>query len=82
MSQAKKTQRTGLLTTKLGMTRLFSAGGEHVPVTVLRLGGCQVVGHRTKEKNGYVGLQLGAGTRKAQRTSKADDVISRPAGGR
>jgi large subunit ribosomal protein L3 len=43
-----------------------------VAVTVLRLGNCQVVGHRTKEKNGYVALQLGAGARKVQRTTKAN----------
>jgi large subunit ribosomal protein L3 len=54
------------------MTRLFTETGEHVPVTVLRLGNCQVVGHRTKEKNGYVALQLGAGVRKVQSTTKAD----------
>jgi large subunit ribosomal protein L3 len=54
------------------MMRLFTEAGEHVPVTVLRLGGCQVVGHRTKEKNGYVALQLGSGTRKVQSTTKAD----------
>jgi large subunit ribosomal protein L3 len=54
------------------MTRLFTESGEHVPVTVLRLGHCQVVGHRTKDKNGYVALQLGAGLRKVQSTTKAD----------
>jgi large subunit ribosomal protein L3 len=54
------------------MTRLFTEAGEHVPVTVLRLGNCQVVGHRTKEKNGYIALQLGAGLRKVQSTTKAD----------
>jgi large subunit ribosomal protein L3 len=54
------------------MTRLFTDSGEHVPVTVLRLGNCQVVGHRTKEKNGYIALQLGAGLRKVQSTTKAD----------
>jgi large subunit ribosomal protein L3 len=43
-----------------------------VPVTVLRLANCQVVAHRTKEKNGYVALQVGAGLRKAQRASKAE----------
>ena len=64
--------RSGVLAQKVGMTRLFTEAGEHVPVTVLRLGNCQVVGHRTKEKNGYVALQLGAGTRKVQRTTKAD----------
>ena len=58
--------RSGVLAQKVGMTRLFTEGGEHVPVTVLRLGNCQVVGHRTKEKNGYVALQLGAGSRKVQ----------------
>src|SRR6202142_1190954 len=63
--------RSGVLAQKIGMTRLFTDAGEHVPVTVLQLAGCQVVGHRTKEKNGYVALQLGAGTRKAQRTTKA-----------
>ena len=41
-------------------------------MTVLRLANCQVVGHRTKEKNGYVALQLGAGLRKVQSTTKAD----------
>jgi large subunit ribosomal protein L3 len=64
--------RSGVLAQKVGMTRLFTDAGEHVPVTVLRLGNCQVVGHRTKEKNGYVALELGAGTRKVQRTTKAD----------
>jgi large subunit ribosomal protein L3 len=52
--------------------RVFTEAGEHVPVTVLRLGKCQVLGHRTKEKNGYVALQLGAGTRKVNNVSKAE----------
>ena len=64
--------RSGVIAQKIGMTRLFTDAGEHVPVTVLRLGNCQVVAHRTKEKNGYVALQLGSGLRKVQRTTKAD----------
>jgi large subunit ribosomal protein L3 len=64
--------RSGVLAQKVGMTRLFTEAGEHVPVTVLRLANCQVVAHRTKEKNGYVALQLGAGVRKVQRANKAD----------
>jgi large subunit ribosomal protein L3 len=63
--------RSGVLAQKIGMTRLVTEAGEHVPVTVLRLGNCQVVAHRTKEKNGYVALQLGAGVRKVQRADKA-----------
>jgi large subunit ribosomal protein L3 len=64
--------RSGVIAQKVGMTRIFTEAGEHVPVTVLRLANCQVVGHRTKDKNGYVALQLGAGTRKASRLSRAE----------
>ena len=54
------------------MTRLFTDAGEHVPVTVLRLAQCQVVAHRTKDKNGYVALQLGSGARRTNNMIKAD----------
>ena len=63
--------RTGVLAKKLGMTRLFDEAGQHVPVTVLSLEGCQVVGQRTKDKDGYVALTLGAGAKKAKNESKA-----------
>ena len=63
--------RSGVIAQKIGMTRVFTDAGLHVPVTVLRLANCQVVAHRTKEKNGYVALQLGAGTRKAKNLTKA-----------
>ncbi len=64
--------RSGVIAQKVGMTRIFTDAGEHVPVTVLRLAQCQVIGHRTKDKNGYVALQLGAGARRANNMSKAD----------
>jgi large subunit ribosomal protein L3 len=64
--------RSGVIAQKLGMTRVFTEAGEHVPVTVLRLAKCQVLGHRTKEKNGYVALQLGSGTRKVNNVPKAE----------
>jgi large subunit ribosomal protein L3 len=54
------------------MTRVFTEAGEHVPVTVLRLAQCQVVAHRTKDKNGYVAMQVGSGARRANNMSKAD----------
>ena len=63
--------RTGVLAKKLGMTRFFDEAGNHVPVTVLQLEGCQVIDHRTVERDGYVALQLGAGAKKAKNTSKA-----------
>ncbi len=71
MAQVKKSQRTGLLTTKIGMTRVFNDKGEHIPVTVLRLEGLQVTGVRTKEKNGYTAVQLGYGKAKVKNVSKA-----------
>ncbi len=64
--------RSGVIAQKLGMTRIFTDAGEHVPVTVLKLAQCQVLAHRTKDKNGYVALQLGAGTRRVSRLSKAE----------
>jgi large subunit ribosomal protein L3 len=63
--------RSGVIAQKVGMTRVFTDAGEHVPVTVLRLANCQVVAHRSKDKDGYVALQLGAGTRKPNRLNKA-----------
>ncbi len=53
------------------MTRLFMEDGKQVPVTVLQLDSLQVVARRTPEKDGYAAVQLGAGTAKAKRTSKA-----------
>ncbi|MFI4934816.1 MAG: 50S ribosomal protein L3 [Caulobacterales bacterium] len=64
--------RTGVIAKKLGMTRLFDEAGTHTPVTVLSLEGCQVTAQRTKDKDGYVALQLGAGAKKAKNTSKAE----------
>jgi large subunit ribosomal protein L3 len=64
--------RSGVIAQKVGMTRVFTDGGEHVPVTVLRLANCQVVAHRTKDKNGYVAVQLGSGTRKSNNLNKPD----------
>jgi large subunit ribosomal protein L3 len=64
--------RSGVVAQKLGMTRVFTDAGEHIPVTVLQLAQCQVVAHRTKDKNGYVALQLGSGSRRAGNMSKAD----------
>src|SRR5476649_1441872 len=64
--------RSGVVAKKVGMTRVFSESGEHVPVTVLQLQQCQVIAHRTKDKNGYVALQLGSGPRRTNNMNKAD----------
>ena len=72
--------RSGVIAQKVGMTRVFTEAGEHIPVTVLKLGNCQVLGHRTTETNGYVALQLGSGTRKTVYMPKAErgQVLCKP----
>ena len=64
--------RTGVITQKVGMTRLFLADGTHVPVTVLKLDGCAVTAVRTQEKDGYTAVQLGSGFAKPKNANKAE----------
>ena len=63
--------RTGIIARKLGMTRLFQDDGSHVPVTVLDMSDCQVVAHRTEEKDGYTAMQLGLVAAKVKNVGKA-----------
>ena len=62
--------RTGVIAKKVGMTRLFQEDGRHVPVTVLALEDCQVTAHRTSDKDGYFGVQVGAGEAKQKNVNK------------
>ena len=62
--------RTGVIARKVGMTRLFQEDGRHVPVTVLSLEECQVISVRTAERDGYVAVQLGAGSAKQKNVAK------------
>ncbi len=63
--------RTGMIAQKLGMTRVFTDAGGHIPVTVLKVDACQVVAVRKQDTDGYDAVQLGVGSRKAKNTSKA-----------
>ncbi|MFH0984708.1 MAG: 50S ribosomal protein L3 [Candidatus Omnitrophota bacterium] len=49
----------GLLGKKVGMSQIFDGEGQQIPVTVVEVGPCFVTALRTKEKNGYLGVQLG-----------------------
>jgi large subunit ribosomal protein L3 len=64
------TGRTGLVATKLGMTRLFKDDGTTVPVTVLHVDNVRVVATRTAEKDGYDAVQIGIGKAKTKNVSK------------
>ena len=50
---------------KVGMTQVFSSGGEARGVTVVEAGPCTIVQIKTKEKDGYDAIQLGFGQRKS-----------------
>ncbi len=62
--------RSGLIAQKVGMTRVFTDEGEHVPVTVLKVDNCQVVAVRTDETDGYTAVQLGVGAAKVKNVTK------------
>src|SRR3954466_2561778 len=64
--------RTGVIAKKMGMTRLFQEDGRHVPVTVLALDNVQVVSRKNADDDGYVAVQLGAGTKKAKNMTKPE----------
>ena len=63
--------RSGVIAQKMGMTRVFTEDGFHVPVTVLKMDDCQVIATRTDDKDGYSAVQLGLGKPKTKNVSKA-----------
>jgi large subunit ribosomal protein L3 len=73
-------KRSGLITTKIGMTRLFDDNGIAHSITVLSVGDCNVIGNRTIEKNGYVANVLGLREAKVKHTPKPQLVAAEKAG--
>lgn len=66
-------KQMGLLGRKIGMTQLFSDDGDVIPVTVIEAGPCTVLRvKRSETKDGYDAIQIGFGTNKASRATKAD----------
>ena len=62
--------REGLLGKKLGMTQVFTAEGQSIPVTAIEVGPCYILQVKTQEKDGYKAVQLGFEPKKAQRVTK------------
>jgi large subunit ribosomal protein L3 len=74
---------TGLMARKLGMTQIFNADGDCLPVTVLECGPCTVVRRKTAEQDGYDAVVLGYGTvdeKHAHRLTKAEVGVFKKAG--
>jgi large subunit ribosomal protein L3 len=61
----------GLIGRKLGMTQVYTAAGRLVPVTVILAGPCTVVATRRTQRERYAAAQIGFGTVKPQRLTKA-----------
>src|SRR5512132_4049141 len=79
MSRSRSNRRARLMTNgligrKLGMTRVFAEDGSAVPVTVIEAGPCRGV----QVRDG--GVQLGFGSRRAARTTKAELGHAKKAG--
>jgi large subunit ribosomal protein L3 len=60
----------GMLGKKIGMTNIFNADGNLIPVTVISAGPNKVVSIKTKEKDGYTAVQLAFGEKKDKHTNK------------
>lgn len=62
----------GLLGKKIGMTHVIDGDGKCVPVTVVEVGPCYILGVRNQEQHGYSAVQLGFGSKKLERANKAE----------
>ena len=62
----------GIIGKKLGMTQVFAADGQRIPVTVIEAGPCTVLQKKTDATDGYNALQLGFMTKNAHRVNKPE----------
>ena len=53
--------KKAILTKKIGMTQIFTADGELIPVTVLEAGPCVVTQVKTEDNDGYKAVQVAFG---------------------
>ena len=63
--------RVGLVGRKVGMTRIFTADGDAVPVTVLDVSNNRVTQIKTPDTDGYAAIQVAFGSRRASRVNKS-----------
>ena len=62
---------SGIIGKKIGMTSIFDENGKNIPCTVIEAGPCVVTQVKTKETDGYDGIQLAFDERKDKHTTKA-----------
>jgi large subunit ribosomal protein L3 len=62
----------GILGKKLGMTQVFTAEGNVIPVTVIEAGPCVVLQKKDLNIDGYEAVQLGFSDKKEKRSNKPE----------
>lgn len=62
----------GIIGKKLGMTQIFNAEGQPVPVTVVEVLPTTVMDVKTTEKDGYKAVKVATGTKKEKHLNQAD----------
>ncbi len=62
----------GMLGRKIGMTSIYNAEGDSIPVTVIKAEPCKIISVRTEEKNGYNAIQMGMGEKKEKNVTKPE----------
>lgn len=70
----------GILGKKLGMTQVFTADGNVVPVTVIQAGPCVVLQKKDAENDGYEAIQLGFEDKKEKNANKPEAGHAKKAG--
>ncbi len=63
--------RVGVIARKVGMSAVFDQNGNRTPVTILKIDNCQIVGHKTLERDGYIAVRVGAGDIAVQKLGKS-----------
>ena len=62
----------GILGKKLGMTQIFDADNNAIPVTVIEAGPCPIVQKKTVKTDKYNAIQVGFSDKKRQRMTKPE----------
>jgi len=70
----------GLVGRKLGMTQVFNAEGECIPVTIIEAGPNMILNVKGEDKDGYAAAQIGFAPKKTQRLSKGESGFFNKAG--
>ena len=70
----------GLYAIKLGMSSVYSAQGQMLPVTVLRFDTWKVTQIKTKEKDGYTAIQLGSKPKSERKSNLPQKGHLKPSG--